>query len=147
MIAVDTNVLVYAHRAGSSHHEWAAEWLRFLAEGPVPWGLPVFVLGEFVRVVTHPKIFAEPSSVDVAFDFLAAVRDSPTARLLVPAEGFPRLFEECVRGAEARGNLAFDAQIAAVCREGGAAKLLTRDRDFLRFPGLETVVMKGPPRE
>lgn len=145
MIAVDTNVLVYAHRSGAAHHEQAAAWLRHLAEGPVPWGLPVFVLGEFVRVVTHPRIFAEPSSLDVAFDFLAALRDSPTARLLTPGERFPRLFEECVRGAEARGNLAFDAQIAAVCREGGAAKLLTRDRDFLRFPGLETVVMTAPP--
>jgi hypothetical protein len=145
LIAVDTNVLVYAHRPGSSHHELAADWLRHLAEGPVPWGLPVFVLGEFVRVVTHPKIFAEPSSLDVAFGFVAAVLESPTLRLLTPGERFVALFEECVRRAEARGNLAFDAQIAAVCREAGAASLLTRDRDFLRFPGIETLPMTSPP--
>lgn len=145
MIAVDTNVLVYAHRESSEYHAAAAAWLRHLAEGAVPWGLPVFVLGEFVRVVTHRRIFAAPSTLDTALDFLAALLESPTARLLAPGARFHELFATQVRRADARGNLVFDAQIAAVCAEGGAARLLTTDRDFHRFPGVEVVPLGDGP--
>jgi len=145
LIAVDTNVLVYAHRESSDHHAAAAAWLRHLAEGAVPWGLPVFVLGEFVRVVTHRRIFAAPSSLEAALDFLDALLESPTARLLAPGARFPELFAGQLRSAAARGNLVFDAQIAAVCAEGGAPRLLTGDRDFHRFPGIEVVPLAEGP--
>ncbi len=145
MIAVDTNVLVHAHRQGSSHHEAAAAWLRRLAEGAAPWGLPVFVLGEFVRVVTHPRLFAEPSPLAVALDYLGALLESPTARLLVPGPRYAELFAGQATAAEARGNLVFDAQIAAVCVEAGAGRLLTRDRDFHRFPSVEVLVLDAAP--
>ena len=144
MIAVDTNVLVHAHRQGASHHAAAAAWLRHLAEGPAPWGLPVFVLGEFVRVVTHPRIFPEPSSLAAALDFLTALLESPTARLLNPGRRFAALLAAQATAAEARGNLVFDAQIAAVCIETGADRLLTRDRDFHRFPGRRGAGAGGP---
>jgi hypothetical protein len=145
LIAVDTNVLVHAHRESSAHHAAAAAWLRYLAEGPAPWGLPVFVLGEFVRVVTHPRIFPEPSPLAAALDFLAALLESPTARLLLPGARFAELFAGQATAAEARGNLAFDAQIAAVCLESGADRLLTRDRDFHRFPAVEVLVLTAAP--
>ena len=57
MIAVDTNVMVYAHREQLPQHERALEWLTYLAEGRVPWAIPVFCIGEFVRVTTHPRVF------------------------------------------------------------------------------------------
>jgi len=50
-----------------------------------------------------------------------------------------------VQAADARGNLAFDAQIAAVCRENGATRMLTLDRDFTRFPGIQVVSLSGDP--
>lgn len=145
MIAVDTNILVYAHQVGSSHHEASVAWLRQLAEGPVPWAVPVFCLGEFVRVVTHPRVLDPPSTIDQAFAAVRALLASPTVRVLSPGPRWPELFEEAARGGDARGNLAFDAQIVAVCREHGASRLLTTDRDFDRFADIEAVVPEYPP--
>ncbi|HEX6203673.1 MAG TPA: TA system VapC family ribonuclease toxin [Thermoanaerobaculia bacterium] len=145
MIGVDTNVLVYAHREDSEHHALAAAWLRHLAEGAAPWAVPVFVLGELLRVVSHPKLFERPTPLPSALDFLSAVLASPSARLIAPGRLYPRLLADAVLAAEARGNLVFDAQIAAVCREHGVSRLLTRDRDFHRFAEVEPLLMTAPP--
>lgn len=145
MIAVDTNVLVQAHRSGLPGHRSALAWLRHLAEGAIPWGLPVFCLGEFVRVVTHPRVLDPPSSVDEALAAVRSLVQSPSARVLSPGASWPALFEEAVREGNTRGNLAFDAQIVAVCREHGANRLLTRDRDFARFAAIEILSPDTPP--
>lgn len=87
MIAVDTNILVYAHRSEMSQHARALTVLRDLAEGAQPWGLPVVVLGEFLRVVTHPRMF-----------------DPPSPRVLHPAGRFWELLAEAVEDADASGN-------------------------------------------
>lgn len=146
MIAVDTNVLVYAHRAGLRGHESALAWLHRLATGSVPWGLPVFCLGEFVRVTTHPRILDPPSTLEESLAALTAVLASPTVRVLSPGPRYPALLDKALRVADARGNLAFDAQIAAVCLEQGASRLLTLDRDFARFPDLQVVTPDQAPR-
>lgn len=139
MIAVDTNVLVTAHREDLPRHEVALARLLELATGDIPWGIPVFCLGEFVRVVTHTRLFDPPSTLEEAIECLEGLLECPTLRILSPGDRNPKLFGEALRVADARGNLAFDAQIAAVCREHGAGKLLTLDRDFARFPGLELI--------
>ncbi len=136
MIAVDTNVLVTAHREDLPKHRLALERLSELALGDSPWGIPVFCLGEFARVVTHPRLFDPPSTLDEMIAALEGLLESPTVRVLAPGSRYPKLFAEAIRQADARGNLAFDAQIAAVCREQGAGRLLTMDRDFARFQGL-----------
>jgi len=133
MIAIDTNVLVYAHRAEMPQHEVAMTRLRDLVEGSTPWALPVFCIGEFVRVVTHGRIFRPPTDLETALAFLAQVLGSPSARLLVPGATFPTLFSEACRDGAVHGNLAFDAQLVAVCREHGVRTLITEDRDFARF--------------
>ena len=130
MIAVDTNVLVYAHRREMPRHKTALTRLRKIAEGTEPWGLPVFCLGEFLRVVTHPRVFQPPSNLDQALAALQGIRNSPTVRILSPGARYPQLFAEAARAADARGNLGFDAQIAAVCTEHGVRLPLTMDRDF-----------------
>ena len=139
MIAVDTNVLVYAHRAELPYHTAAVNRLRELAEGDAPWGVPAFCLGEFVRVVTHPRIFDPPSTLEEALGSLTGLLRSPTARVLFPTARYPALFTDIVREGDARGNLAFDAQIVAVCREHDIERLLTLDRDFSRFPSIVAV--------
>ena len=139
MIAVDTNVLVYAHREELDQHEKALARLGGLAEGDEPWGLPVFCAAEFVRVVTHTRLFDPPSTLAEALAALDRLLESPSCRLLLPRGRFMRLFAESLQEAEARGNLVFDAQIAALCREHGARHLLTLDRDFDRFSSLETL--------
>jgi toxin-antitoxin system PIN domain toxin len=145
VIAVDTNVLVHAHREGLAHQGRALLWLRTLAEGRVPWGLPVFCLGEFVRVVTHPRVLDPPSTVSQAVAALEGLLESPTLRVLSPGPRYAELFFDAVRQADARGNLSFDAQIFAVCRERGASRLLTLDRDFARFPGIRIVTLDVEP--
>jgi len=107
-----------------------------LAEGPSAWGLPVFCLEEFVRVVTHPRVLRPPSPLEEALNALEALLASPSLVVLTPGERYWPLFREASREARAAGNLVFDAQIAALCREHGVRVLLTEDRDFRRFPGL-----------
>jgi toxin-antitoxin system PIN domain toxin len=146
VIAVDSNVLVYAHREESSFHAQALRWLSHLAEDPAPWGLPVFALGEFVRVVTHPRLFDPPSSLEKALDAIEQLLKSPSVLVLNPGPRYPNLFARLARTGDARGNLAFDAQIAAVCLEHGASRLLTLDRDFARFAEIEALSVQAPLR-
>ena len=137
MIAVDSNILVYAHRGETELHRAAAAELVALAEGAEPWGLPVFCIAEFLRVVTHRRVFNPPSTVSQAVDFVEDLVASPVCRVVRPGPGFLRLLAVTARRADARGNLMFDAQIAALCREHGIATVLTNDRDFLRFEHLQ----------
>ncbi|HEX7181403.1 MAG TPA: TA system VapC family ribonuclease toxin [Thermoanaerobaculia bacterium] len=145
MIAVDTNILVHAHRSELPEHENALRWLTYLAQGSSPWGIPVFCLGEFLRVVTHTKILKPPSSLEESLLALEGLLEAPTLQVLSPGPRYPELLAEVVRSADARGNLVFDAQIAALCREQGIARVLTLDRDFDRFPGIEKVSLKIEP--
>lgn len=138
MIAVDTNVLVYAHREEMAQHRQARERLTQLAESAETWGIPVFCLGEFLRVVTHMRVFDPPYSAEEACEAIARVLASPSLRVLVPGDRYPELLLAAIREARAVGNLVMDAQIVAVCREAGARCLLTEDRDFARFPGFRT---------
>jgi uncharacterized protein len=132
VIAIDTNVLVYAHREEMPLHAEAKARLTELGEGAVPWGLPVFCIGEFVRVVTHRRIFTPPSTIEQSLDFIGAISESPMLRMLAPDAEYWSLFRALTAEARASGNLAFDAQIAAVCVSHGA-RLITADRDFTRF--------------
>ncbi len=138
MIAVDTNILVYAHREELPQHAAAYARLTALAEGVVPWAIPVFCLGEFVRVVTHPRLFDPAHTIDEACTALERLLASPSVRVLWPGERFWPLLADAIRAADATGNLVFDAQLAALCRESGVSALLTEDRDFDRFAGLRT---------
>lgn len=138
MIAVDTNVLVYAHRAELPLHAAAHSRMVELAESPARWAIPVFCLGEFIRVITHRKLFSPPHSAGEACEALARLLASPSVMVLFPGPGYPRLLAEAIREGNAVGNLVFDAQIAALCREHGVSRLLTQDRDFDRFRDLRT---------
>lgn len=138
MIAVDTNVLVYAHREELPQHRAARAKLTALAEADRTWGIPVFCVAEFVRVVTHPKLFDPPYGADEACRAVDQLLASPSVRVLHSGPSFFAHFAEAVRDANAVGNLVFDAQIVAVCRESGVTSLLTEDRDFARFRRFKT---------
>ena len=141
MIAVDTNVLIYAHRSETDRHTASLARLRALAEGDAPWGLPVFCLAEFVRIVTHLRVFAPPSDLGTALDFVDAVLRSPSVRLLLPTDAYASTFREVCEAAEVRGNLAFDAQITAVCIDNGVREIVTADRDFGRFAAIKPLLI------
>ena len=132
-------MLVYARREESVLHERALAELAALAEGRAPWALPLPCLVELVRVLTHPRVLRPPSPLDGAFAFIDALMESPSMRLLCPGPKFVEHFCTAARGADARGNLAFDAQIAALCLEHGVREILTADRDFARFAALKPI--------
>jgi uncharacterized protein len=144
LIAVDANVLVYAHRSEFPEHEVAVERLRGLAEGRAAWGLPVFAIGEFLRVVTHPRILRPPSSLEAALAAMHELLASPSCRVLYPGPAYWGLLREALLDSKGSGNLVFDAQIVAVCVEHGATRVLTEDRDFRRFRAVDVEVLVGP---
>lgn len=137
MIAVDTNVLLYADREETPQHRAALRALRRLAEGHEAWAIPIQCVGEFLRVVSHDRVFQPPTPIGEALASIESLLASPSARVLVPGGRYLRILREVIERAEVRGNLVFDAQIAAVCLEHGATTLLTEDRDFTRFQGLK----------
>ncbi len=139
MIAVDTNLLVYAHRRESRHHEAARLIVRELAEGRERWAIPWPCLYEFFSVVTNPRIWKEAaSSPDQAWRQIDAWTASPSVSLLTETEDFLAVLERFVRRPRVRGPIVHDARVAALCVAHGAAELLTVDRDFALFPELAT---------
>lgn len=139
MIAVDTNILVVAFRADAKNHQVARSMLENLVNGEEPCGIPVVCLAEFVRVTTHANIFRPPSPLNEAMQALDELLNHPNVRLLSPGPDFFACFRQTLLDAQASGNLAFDAQIAALCRDHRVKTLVTYDRDFTRFPHVTCV--------
>jgi toxin-antitoxin system PIN domain toxin len=146
VIALDTNILVYARRQESAHHAAARALLKRLAEGDEPWGLPWPCIYEFLRVVTHPRVFDPPTDSRVALDDLESLLDSPSLTLMGEGPSHPAHLRQAVEAGGAAGNIVHDAHIAALVVEHGASELWTTDRDFSRFPGLRVRNPFEPPR-
>ena len=139
MIAVDTNILVYAHREDSDSHEGAYRQLARLAEGREAWAIPWPCIHEFFAIVTHPRIFVPPTALAAAIDQVEAWLESPTLVLLTETElHWARLREMLVTG-RIVGPRVHDARIAALCAQHGVGELWSADRDFGRFPNLAVV--------
>ena len=139
MIAVDTNVLVYARREEFPKHERAVAAMTRLAEGDRAWGIPIFCVVEFVRVVTHPRLFEPPTEPKAAVEFVSALLESPSARLFQPNSRFLAALAAILAGGGTRGNHVFDAAIAALCTSSGVSEILTNDPDFGRYGDLHPV--------
>ena len=143
----DVNVLIYAHREdGHPEHTTYARWMTDLATGPEPFALSSVALSGLVRIVTNPRVFRRPSTVDEVFGFVTGLRRRPTARVLAPGPDHFDIFEDLCRRADARGKLVADAYHAALAIEHGCT-WITTDADFARFPGLRWEhPLRGDPR-
>lgn len=138
MLAVDTNVLVYAHRREAPEHAQALEQVRVLAEGARAWAIPWPCVYEFFSVVTNARIWKDRASTPKeAWAQLEAWTASPTLRLLGETEGFLAVLRGLVQRPRVRGPVVHDARVAALCLAHGAEALLSRDRDFSLFPELD----------
>lgn len=138
MIAVDTNLLVYAHRRDSEWHGPAFDTVKELAESPAAWAIPWPCLYEFYSVVTHPSLYDPPSTPEQALDQVEAWLESPSLVLLAESPGYRAGLLDLLRAARPVGPKVHDARIAALCLHGGVRRLFTADRDFSRFPDLAT---------
>jgi hypothetical protein len=139
MLAVDTNILVYAHRREAAEHAAATEVVRSLAEGAQPWAVPWPCLYEFFSVVTHPKLWRDTASTpSQAWAQIEAWLGSPSLRLLGETPEFSLLLSRFLDRPRVRGGIVHDARVAALCVAHGVEELLTRDRDFSLFEELRT---------
>lgn len=136
MIALDTNILIQARREELEHHEPAKRVLHELAEGDEPWAIAWPCVYEFLRVVTHPRVFDPPTDLETALDDLDSLLAAPSLVLLGEGTAHRGHLRRMVAGGGAVGNLVHDAHIAALAVEHGVSELWTLDRDFARFPGL-----------
>ena len=135
MIALDTNVLVYAINADDPRH---AGCRRFLTEAlathlvRAPWT----VLYEFLRVVTHPRVLPSPLSTDEAWGFVQVLLDSPAFLPLAESDRHAAYAARALGARGVKGNLIHDAHIAAVLANHGITEIWSFDQDLRRFPGL-----------
>ena len=136
MIAVDTNILVYAHREDSEWHAAASARIAKLAEGRAAWAIPWPCIHEFLAIASHPKIFAPPTPLAAAINQVEAWLESPTLHLLAESELHWTRLRPLLQSGKVAGARVHDARIAALCLQHGVKELWSADRDFGRFPEL-----------
>jgi uncharacterized protein len=136
VIAVDTNLLVYAHREDSEWHAQALACLDEVAGTPAPWAIPWPCVQEFYAIVTHPRIYDPPTPLSIAIDQIACWMEAPNLVLLAETPGYWERLRTLIEPARTNGPQVHDARVAALCLHHGVRTLWTADRDFGRFPEL-----------
>jgi len=136
VIAVDSNLLVYAHREDAQWHDAAYALMARLAEGQAPWAIPWPCLHEFLAIATHPRIYAPPTPLEKAIDQVDAWLESPGVVLLSESEEYWSKLRPVLLTGRVSGPQIHDARVAALCLQHGVTELWTADRDFGRFPGV-----------
>lgn len=136
MIAVDTNLLVYAHRTDSQWHDAAEPLIRSLAEGSAPWAIPWPCLHEFLAIVTHPRIYKPPTPLAAAIAQVEAWLASPTHVSLSEGPGYWDTLTATLKSSKVTGPQVHDARVAALCIHHRVSELWSADRDFSRFADL-----------
>ncbi len=135
MIAVDTNILIYAHRADAPFHDAAVGALREVVEA-IPLGYSV-ALRARVSVEGHaPTHLQPPTPLERALDQIAEWLRSPSCRVIAEPEGYLGILADTLRHSQAVGSKVHDARIAALCLAHGVDELWSADRDFSRFSNL-----------
>lgn len=136
MIALDTNLLVYAHRADNPFHEAARAIVEDLVNSSATWALPWPCVHEFIAIVTHPRIYRHPTALSDALQSIGALAALPNARPLAEGPGYFAVLERCAAAARVVDGAIHDARIAALCLHHGVSELWSADRDFSRYPEL-----------
>jgi uncharacterized protein len=136
VIAVDTNILVYAHRTDSPFHERARSAIESLAAGAREWAIPWPCAHEFFAIVTHPRIYKTATPPETAFAQLRALEALSNLAFIAEGDEHLQHLEPLALTAKLHGGAIHDARIAAICLSHGVAELWSADRDFSRFPAL-----------
>jgi toxin-antitoxin system PIN domain toxin len=139
VIAVDTNILVYAHRFESPFNQAAFDRLIELANGTAAWAIPWPCLHEFLGVVTNPRIFPAPTSLERALGQIEIWLESPSLALLTESPTHWTTLRAILIESAITGPRVHDARIMALCRQHGVRELWSADRDFSRFAGVRVV--------
>ena len=137
MRIVDTSVVISAVSPSLPHHAAARTALEAAINGDRPVGLTWVVVNAFLRLTTKPGLFANPLTIDAAWELVDAWLAHENVRVARESEEHARLWSELLRAAGTGGDLTTDAWIAAIAIAHGAS-VLTLDSDFRRFPGLRS---------
>jgi toxin-antitoxin system PIN domain toxin len=138
MIAIDTNILVYAHVPGIAQHRLALGALETLVGSGANWAVPWPCAHEFCAVITNRKWRGDAVDAATAIDILRTWENAPNFRFLGTTHLHLNCFAQTLALSGVTGGQVHDARIAATCIEHNVAELWTADRDFSRFPGLRT---------
>jgi len=148
LIAIDTNILVYAHRADSQWAHKAKECMREAAEGRSMWAIPWPCIHEFLAIVTHPRIYEPPSTMKQAIGQVDAWMESPSLSIIGEVDKHWSILADQLTAGRTIGPMVHDARVAAICIGSGVSEILTADRDFDRFPQLAArnpLIDSAPP--
>lgn len=137
MIAVESNVLIYAHKEGARDHSAAVRAVGRLMSDASPWAIPLPCLHEFHGIVTHPRIYSPPSTPAQAFEQIDSWMEGGAVLIGEASDHLDRL-RNLVTAGNVVDGMVHDAKIAAICLSHGTSQLWTADRDFSRFPALKT---------
>lgn len=138
MIAIDTNLLVYAHRRAAPEHRAARRAIERARQSRLGWGIVEAGAVEFFAVVTHPAAEGRPSSAAEAAAFLDALAEAD-ARFWAPTQAFATRLFRLAADLDVTGPRVFDLQIALTALDNGATEIWTHDTRFVRVPGLRVV--------
>jgi toxin-antitoxin system PIN domain toxin len=138
-VALDANLLLYASDRSSDFHERATQVVTEYATGDEIVYLFWPVAMAYLRIATHPGVFESPLSPQAARDNVASLVSRRNVRS--PGEGpdFWRVFDTVAARLPVRGNLVPDAHVVALMRQYDVKSIVSHDRDFRKFDGIETV--------
>jgi uncharacterized protein len=139
VIAVDTNILVYAHREDAPWHSVADERLVELAGSGAPWAIPWPCLHEFLAVATHPKIYRPPSPLKNAIEAVERWLECPSLRIIGETAGYWQELKRNLESGRITGPATHDARIFTICRLHGVREFWSADRGFTRFAGVRVI--------
>ena len=140
MFAVDTNVLVHAADRSCPEHAACAALVARWRSQVDPWYVSWNVVYEFVRVVTHPRVFRKPWTAGAAWSFVEAVFASPSLIILEHTQRHAAIVAQTLAEMPTlSGNLVHDAHTAILMREHGLRRIYTRDAGFHRFTFVEVI--------
>ena len=135
--SLDVNVLLYASDRSSERHQKARRFLDACAASPEILCLAWPTLMSYLRIATHPRIFAAPLSPEEALSNVSALLALPQIRPIAELDGFLNAYRHVTGEIPVRGNLVPDAHVATILFQHGVRTLYSHDRDFRKFSSLD----------
>lgn len=137
MIALDTNFLVYLLVASHPEHIRARDWFASNKEQLSTTNINI---SEFLRLLTHAKVFPRPLSLDVAIGLIEDFKDNFQILVLDESVNWIKDLKTLSKSVPGiKGNEVFDAKIAQILKYNGVRKICTLDSDFKKYDFLDVV--------
>jgi len=139
-LALDTNILIYAHFEQYPEHASSREFLKTLLTKPDTFYLGWQVYYEYLRLATHPRLHKIPLTSKRAAEDMKTYLNDPRCRILTETESHQKTIEEILKKLPSgRGNFLHDCHYAALLKEHAIDTIVTADTDFKKFDFLKVI--------